>query len=205
MGGDTPGPPKMPARPYLGISMDKRDAILDAALRLFAERGFYGTAVPLIAEQAGVGAGTIYRYFENKEALVNALYQKWKAELFHATTENLPQDVPLRQGFHDAWMRQFEFAHAHPTVMKFLELHHHAPYLDKTSRKLNRRISETLITVFKQAQQDKIFKDIPAELLLAITQGIFNGMMKAYYQNEIELTPEFIEQVEEICWQALHR
>ena len=32
--------------------MDKRDAILDAALDLFAERGFYGTAVPLIAERA---------------------------------------------------------------------------------------------------------------------------------------------------------
>jgi AcrR family transcriptional regulator len=68
-------------------------------LDLFAERGFYGTAVPLIAERAGVGAGTIYRYFDNKEALVNALYQKWKAELFHATLENLPQDIPLRQIF----------------------------------------------------------------------------------------------------------
>jgi hypothetical protein len=89
--------------------------------------------------------------------------------------------------------------------MKFLELHHHSPYLDKASRELNRRISESLITTFKQAQQDQVFKDIPAELLVAITQGIFNGMMKAYYQNEIELTPEFIEHVEEICWQALCR
>jgi len=185
--------------------MDKREAILNAALELFAERGFYGTAVPLIAERAGVGAGTIYRYFENKEALVNALYQKWKTELFHATIENLPEDISLRQGFNDVWMRQFEFARAQPTVMKFLELHHHSPYLDKASRELNRRISEPLIAVFKQAQQDQVFKDIPAELLLAITQGIFNGMMKAYYQNEIELTPEFIEQVEEICWQTLRR
>jgi len=185
--------------------MDKRDAILDAALDLFAERGFYGTAVPLIAEQAGVGAGTIYRYFENKEALVNALYQKWKEELFRATIENLPEDIPLRQNFHNAWMRQFEFAHAHPTVMKFLELHHHSPYLDDTSRELNHRVSAPLIAVFQQAQQDQIFKDIPAELLLAITQGIFYGMMKAYWQNEIDLTPEFVTQVEDINWQALCR
>jgi AcrR family transcriptional regulator len=45
---------------------DKRDAILDAALELFAEFGFYGTAVPQVAEKAKVGAGTIDRYFENK-------------------------------------------------------------------------------------------------------------------------------------------
>src|SRR5690606_27876447 len=56
------------------IVTDKREAILHAALELFVERGFWGTAVPEIAEKAGVGAGTIYRYFESKEALVNALY-----------------------------------------------------------------------------------------------------------------------------------
>jgi AcrR family transcriptional regulator len=44
---------------------DKREAIMAAALDLFVERGFYGTAVPEIAEKAGVGAGTIYRYFES--------------------------------------------------------------------------------------------------------------------------------------------
>ena len=48
---------------------DKREAILQAALELFAERGFHGTSVPSVAERAGVGAGTIYRHFESKEAL----------------------------------------------------------------------------------------------------------------------------------------
>ncbi|MEQ9367019.1 MAG: helix-turn-helix domain-containing protein, partial [Leptospirales bacterium] len=56
----------------------KAQAILDASLELFAEKGYDGTAVPLIAEKAGVGAGTIYRYFESKEVLVNILYNKWR-------------------------------------------------------------------------------------------------------------------------------
>jgi AcrR family transcriptional regulator len=49
---------------------DKREAILRAALELFSERGFYGTAVPLIAERAKVATGTIYRHFKDKESLV---------------------------------------------------------------------------------------------------------------------------------------
>ena len=58
---------------------DKREAILAAALDLFNERSFNGTPMPLVAERAGVGAGTIYRYFESKEALGNVVYRDLQA------------------------------------------------------------------------------------------------------------------------------
>ena len=50
-------------------------------MQLFAERGYDGTTIPMIAEKANVGAGTIYRYFENKEALVNSLFSKSMLQL----------------------------------------------------------------------------------------------------------------------------
>jgi AcrR family transcriptional regulator len=52
----------------------KRQAILEQAIRTFAELGFRGTDVQVIADRAGVGKGTVYRYFKSKE------------ELFWATT-----------------------------------------------------------------------------------------------------------------------
>ena len=73
---------------------DKRDRILDAALSAFAERGFHGTPVPLIAERAQVGAGTIYRYFESKEALVNALYRRSKLAFLDEVSAGFPADRP---------------------------------------------------------------------------------------------------------------
>src|SRR5258706_3253436 len=60
---------------------DKRRRILDAALRAFADRGFHGTIVPEVAEAAGVGTGSLYRYFANKEALVNEVYRDAKLRL----------------------------------------------------------------------------------------------------------------------------
>ena len=60
---------------------DKYEAILEAALPLFVERGFYGTAVPAVADRAGVAAGTIYHHFASKEAMVNALYRRWKESI----------------------------------------------------------------------------------------------------------------------------
>lgn len=58
-------------------STTKREDILDSALTLFAERGFDATTIPMIATDAKVGAGTIYRYFANKEVLVNTLFQHY--------------------------------------------------------------------------------------------------------------------------------
>ncbi|MDI5791109.1 helix-turn-helix domain containing protein [Bacillus licheniformis] len=43
--------------------------------RPFADRGFDAATIPMIADKANVGAGTIYRYFDSKEALVNVLFQ----------------------------------------------------------------------------------------------------------------------------------
>ncbi len=68
----------------------KRDAILDAALELFSERTFASTSMPELAQRAGVGAGTIYRYFDSKDALVNALFQRWKTEM----TDTVSGDIP---------------------------------------------------------------------------------------------------------------
>src|SRR5687768_18439975 len=68
---------------------DKRRRILDAALRVFAERGYHGTAVPEVATAARVGTGTLYRYFATKEALVNEVYRDAKARLRAALIDGL--------------------------------------------------------------------------------------------------------------------
>jgi AcrR family transcriptional regulator len=57
----------------------KRDAILDAAQTVFAERGYHRTTIKDIAAQAGVADGTVYNYFEGKDALLSALFDRLQA------------------------------------------------------------------------------------------------------------------------------
>lgn len=54
---------------------EKRTRILDAALKIFATRGFYNAKVSEVAKEAGVADGTIYLYFESKDALLIALFE----------------------------------------------------------------------------------------------------------------------------------
>ena len=54
----------------------QRDRILDAARQCFTEHGFHAATIANIAETAQVSAGLIYRYFENKNAIVLAIIER---------------------------------------------------------------------------------------------------------------------------------
>jgi len=60
---------------------DRRTQILEAALVCFARRGFHQTSMHDISGEAGISVGLIYRYFENKEAVISAMADRHKKEI----------------------------------------------------------------------------------------------------------------------------
>jgi TetR/AcrR family transcriptional regulator, repressor of fatR-cypB operon len=185
------------------VQGDKREAILSAALTLFAERGFHGTAVPLVAEKAGVGAGTLYRYFESKEALVNELYRRWKQKLVAEVLAIIPVDAPPRKQFHLYWQGMAAFFDHYPEEFHFLELHHHSPYLDPESHELERTTLGMIRGFVEEAQRRQQMKQVMPEVLMAIAHGAFVGLVKAQSLSYLPLTKEVLEQAENAIWEAI--
>ncbi len=66
-------PAAAPAEPTPG---PKRDAILRAAIDVFAERGFFNAQVADVARAAGVAAGTVYLYFKSKDDLLVSIFER---------------------------------------------------------------------------------------------------------------------------------
>src|SRR5712672_361880 len=60
---------------------DRRSQILDAAVVCFAKRGFHQASMHDISAEAGISVGLIYRYFENKEAVISAMADRHKEEI----------------------------------------------------------------------------------------------------------------------------
>jgi TetR/AcrR family transcriptional regulator, repressor of fatR-cypB operon len=185
--------------------MDRRQAILDAALHLFGELGFHGTTVPQVAERAGVGAGTIYRYFEGKEALVNALFQHWKGQLGRALMNDFPTTLPVREQFHVFWRRMVGFATTHRTAFAFLELHHHAAYLDAKSRDVENTVLAAARAFFDETRRLQVTKPVSSDLVIAMVWGAFSGIIKGSWTFNVELTDEVLDQAESCMWEAIRR
>ncbi|MBI5495760.1 MAG: TetR/AcrR family transcriptional regulator [Deltaproteobacteria bacterium] len=55
---------------------DKQRQILDAAVRVFARKGFHAARISDIAKEAGVAYGLVYHYFTNKEEVLNSIFQR---------------------------------------------------------------------------------------------------------------------------------
>ena len=74
-------------------SQQRRNQILEAALRVFAEKGFFGARTDDIAREAGVSKGLLYWYFESKDAILLALLER----LFEPDLEALEHLVTQRE------------------------------------------------------------------------------------------------------------
>ncbi|CAN5759490.1 TetR/AcrR family transcriptional regulator [soil metagenome] len=182
---------------------EKREAILDAALELFVEKGFYGTAVPEIADRAKVGAGTIYRYFDSKEALVNAIYRLQKTAFGAAVVNSMPAGVSMRELFRTMWTRMADFASKNLNAFVFMELHHHAQYLDQESRALEERMLAMFTSVLVDAQARGDIKAGPPHLIMGIVMGAFTGVIRSCVDEGKPPIKSDWELAEQILWEAV--
>jgi TetR/AcrR family transcriptional regulator, fatty acid metabolism regulator protein len=66
---------------------DKRRAILDAAIVVFARQGFHSARVSDVAAEAGVAYGLVYHYFDSKDQMLNELFSERWALLLDASRE----------------------------------------------------------------------------------------------------------------------
>ena len=89
----------------------RREAILDAALEVFAQSGFHGSSIDEIAQAAGVSKALIYEHFPSKRDLHVSLLERHTQEIFERLAESAatsdPGEVRLRAGV-DAFLEFVE-------------------------------------------------------------------------------------------------
>jgi AcrR family transcriptional regulator len=119
-----PGQDRRPGRPR---SEQAEQAIIDAALELFGERGVEGVCVEAVAARAGVGKATIYRRWASKEELLIAALGSMKSPMTDPDTGNVRDDltdllsVLVRDVADPRFSRQFAMLHgeaeAYPRIL----------------------------------------------------------------------------------------
>ena len=82
------------SQPQIDSTLDRQTQILDAALVCFAKRGFHQASMHDISAEAGISVGLIYRYFENKDAVISAMADRHKKEI-HKVLERAQQAPTL--------------------------------------------------------------------------------------------------------------
>ncbi len=183
--------------------LNKRDRIFESALQLFAERGFDATTIPMIATDAKVGAGTIYRYFENKEVLVNTLFQFYVNSFKEKLLSGFPSSLSIREQFHHIFQGMIQFTNYHEHALYFIKTHNAAYFLDETSKAVFEELMNNLRNFVEHGQKENSIRELPSAALIAIIFGGFLELHQLVRSGEIEATSELLAGVEESCWDAV--
>ena len=147
-------------------SEDKRNAILDAATDLFAERGLAAAPTAEISRRADVAEGTLFTYFETKDDLINSLYREIKLELADAMMSDFPRKKNVRTRLRHVWDRYVNWGIANPKQRKVLAQLTVSEVLTKKSRAAGSAPFIEFQTMIRDAIDGRVFRDdLPVELI----------------------------------------
>jgi AcrR family transcriptional regulator len=188
---------------------DKREEIVRAALELIAEQGFHGAPMAMIAERADVGAGTIYRYFENKEVLITELYGEIEGRMNGFIQQGYSVEAPFRARFLHLNTGLLRYFIEYPLDFRYVEQFHNSPYGVAVRRDKIMGNREGGCTIFKdlfeQGTAQQVLKDLPLVILFDLSFGPLIAVARDHILGFIQLDEATINRTIEACWDAVKR
>jgi len=189
-------------------TLDKRSDIIQAALDLIVERGFHGTSMAMVAEKADVGAGTIYHYFESKDALIKELYQELEQKVMVTLGEGDPISKPIKERFIHLWTVLLKYFIAHPLYFRYIEQYHNSPY--GVSLRRDRILSKTddrgiFKNLFEEGITQQVIKGLPLSMLFALAFGPLVVLVRDHTLGFAMLDDTLITETVEACWDGIKR
>jgi len=147
-------------------SEDKRNAILDAASRVFAERGLTAAPTSEISKRAGVAEGTLFTYFKTKDDLINALYREIKLELADAMMSGFPRKKSVRTRLRHVWDSYVNWGVTNPEQRRVLAQLQVSGMLSKESIDAGSAPFLEIENMTRDAIEQHILRvDLPIELI----------------------------------------
>jgi AcrR family transcriptional regulator len=185
---------------------EKREAILKAALKLFAERGFDGTPTALISREAGVSTGTLFRYFPTKEDLINSAYLRAKDHLAETIGAGLVEQRTLEAKMQRIWGNMIRWGLGNPEELLFLEQFVSSPYIagiteEEAMRKLA-FIGDLLDEGVRNGRLRDLRKDLIYEIVFSANRAVIRKILKNGLQGQ---TDSLIDGSFELVWSGLSK
>jgi AcrR family transcriptional regulator len=189
------------------IKPEKRDEIIRAAMELIAEQGFHGAPMALVAERAGVAAGTIYRYFESKDDLIRATHAFIEQQLLAALTADYPAEQPIRERFLHVCRRLVEYFLAAPMEFRFMEQFFNSPFgvAHRREKLFGNHEKSIVFQLFDEALAQGMIKALPLPVLCALTFGPLADACRDHILEFIDLNDALIGEIVAACWDGVKR
>ncbi len=162
----------------------------------------------MIADRAGVGAGTIYRYFENKDVLIAELHRELEEKMTAAVGKGYSKEMPIRVRFLHLGTSLLKYFIENPLEFRYLEQFHNSPYgVDYRRDKILGKQEGCNIfrDLFEDGVSQQVMKDLPLVILFALAFGPLLAVARDHILGFIALDEVLIVWTIEACWDGVRR
>ncbi len=152
----------------------RKDRIMDAALRIFADKGFQNATISEISKEAGVSEATIYEYFGTKEELLFAIPEKISNESHEDTERALPYIKGVEGRIRASLLTYVRLYQSNPdySALVLLQLMSSKRFRQTPAHAAIRRSARALLGTIKEGIEDGTFKkDSNAYLIRSLLLG----------------------------------
>lgn len=181
--------------------MDKRTQILVAAETVLAQRGFYAFSMQNLANTAGVAAGTIYRYFASKEALMNELQKFIREESANNVLLGWKDSLTDKQKYDLIWQNAFDCVLANPRRLTLIEMLHFVPNMAQAEiTAFEYDIFKPITDFYQHGIDTKKFLDWQLFALIAASLDSSISLAKQVIQGRLIPDQKQLDQVRDASW-----
>jgi TetR/AcrR family fatty acid metabolism transcriptional regulator len=186
---------------------DKRRQILDAAIRVFATRGFHACRVSDVADEAGVAYGLVYHYFGSKEEILNTLFtERWQVMLDAIAEIDKQQEIPARDKLYLVAGFIIDSYRHEPDLMKVIivEVTRAANSFGREHLAKIREAYDMIGQIVEGAQRDGVFKrDISPDFAALMFYGAIEQLLSGWIFDVIPHSEEDFEQAKSLVVEAI--
>ena len=186
---------------------DRRRAILDAAVRVFARQGFHACRVSDIADEAGVAYGLLYHYFPSKEEVLNTLFLERWGVMLEMIREVDREQLPVREKLGTIASFIVDSYRHDPDLMKVIivEVTRAANSFGQTHLGQIREAYRLIGEIVTKAQEEGVFKpEIDAEFAAMTFYGAIEQVLTGWIfgllpqgEDDLERAKQMV--VETVC------
>ena len=140
---------------------EKRQLILEAAVRVFARQGFHTCRVSDIADEAGVAYGLVYHYFSSKDQILDTLFTERWSVLLSVIADTDAQDIAAREKLRAIAAFIIDSYRHDPELMKVIivEVTRAANSFGRTHMPEIRQAYQLIAKIVRDAQEQGAFRD----------------------------------------------
>lgn len=184
--------------------MDKRTQILIAAESVLAERGFYAFSMQNLANTAGVAAGTLYRYFDSKEALMNELQKFIREQSANTILAGFSECPTIKEKYNLVWQNIFDCVIANPRRLTLIEILHCIPNVGREDITLFENDAfKPLISFYQQGIDTKQFLNWQLFALIAVSIDTAISLAKQVIRERVTPDQKQLQQVRDASWNII--